>query len=116
MIKPISIQTYLKSYQQGNSVNSEEEREIAEVIYIWYTEGFSILQNLKSIEISNKEKYLEVQENLVKKYDFTILSLLANKVYQNAFKNILSMLIEDEVKSHLSKLLLLSYSSKNQLQ
>lgn len=54
MIKPVSIQGYLQDFNQENLTVSEEERDIIEVIYIWYTEGFKVLHELKGVEIATK--------------------------------------------------------------
>ncbi|GAM57695.1 hypothetical protein JCM19231_5771 [Vibrio ishigakensis] len=116
MIKPVSIQGYLQDFNQQSFTVSDEERDIIEVIHIWYTEGFKILSELKGIEIANKEQYLQIQENLVEKYDLTLLSLLNNKHYRTAFENILQKLKRDDAKVHLENLLLLASASKNSLQ
>lgn len=116
MIKPVFIQNYLQDFNQQRFIVSDEERDIIEVIHIWYTEGFKLLNELKDIEITNKEQYLQIQENLVEKYDLTLLSLLNNKHYRIAFESILQKLKRDEAKTHLEKLLLLARAPKNSPQ
>lgn len=113
MITPTSIQGFLQEFNRENSTISEQEKELIEVVYIWYTEGFKILHQLKGIEIANKAQYLEIQEDLVRKYDLTILSLLGNTSYREAFDNLLQKLKQDDAKSHLENLLLLSSSPKS---
>ncbi|GAM78216.1 hypothetical protein JCM19241_4921 [Vibrio ishigakensis] len=59
---------------------------------------------------------MQIQENLVEKYDSTLLSLLNNKHYLTAFENILQKLKRDEAKTHLENLLLLASAPKNSPQ
>ncbi|PMH42206.1 hypothetical protein BCU68_14450 [Vibrio sp. 10N.286.49.B3] len=111
--------TYKSPIPNGDNLTlndiPEEELEIREVVSCWYEKGFQHLDRLESSDIDINKKSIEKHQQVISRYDSTLLFLLKNKAYHASLSRILTQWDRDSAAfAHIKGLLYISEAQGEQ--